>query len=321
MTLPVLCLMGPTASGKTALGVALAQALGGEIVSVDSALVYRGLDIGTAKPTHAEQGGIEHHLLDICDPAEPYSAQQFFVDAMAAITAIHQAGKLPILVGGTMLYFRSLLAPMAALPAADPALRATLLESFARAGGEAMHARLSALDPVAARGVHPHNRQRLVRALEVCLLTGQPISELWQQQQCQPEAGVVTNQALGPVIQIGLWPQQRASLHARIEQRFEAMLKAGFWEEVLALRARSDLPSDCPALRTVGYRQMWQHAAGELSWEDAHAAALAATRQLAKRQLTWLRRWQSLQCFDMMQEDLTAITLNWVKQTLKRYDS
>lgn len=321
MPLPVLCLMGPTASGKTALGVALAQALGGEIVSVDSALVYRGLDIGTAKPTRAEQGGIEHHLLDICDPAEPYSAQQFFVDAMAAITAIHQAGKLPILVGGTMLYFRSLLAPMAALPAADPALRATLLESFAREGGEAMHARLSALDPVAARGVHPHNRQRLLRALEVCLLTGQPISELWQQQQRQPEAGVVTNQALGPVIQIGLWPQQRASLHARIEQRFEAMLKAGFWEEVLALRARSDLPSDCPALRTVGYRQMWQHAAGELSWEDAHAAALAATRQLAKRQLTWLRRWQSLQCFDMMQEDLTAVTLNWVKQTLKRYDS
>lgn len=318
MSGPVVCLMGPTASGKTQLGVFLAQALEGEIVSVDSALVYRGLDIGTAKPTVAEQGGIRHHLLSICDPSAHYSAQQFYVDAMAAIAAIHHAGKLPILVGGTMLYFRSILAPLATLPAANPVLRAALAEALGQEGYLAMHARLELLDPVAARGIHPHNQQRLLRALEVCILTGQPISKLWQQEQQQPLPGVVTNNAFGPVLQIGLWPMQRELLHARIAQRFQTMLKAGFWEEVIALHKRPDLPSHCSALKAVGYRQMLQCAAGKLSWEDAQAAALAATRQLAKRQLTWLRRWQNLHHFDIMIDDLSTTTLDWVVRNLGR---
>lgn len=314
MTLPVICVMGPTASGKTALGVAMAQALGGEVVSVDSALVYRGLDIGTAKPTLAEQGGIRHHLMDICDPTESYSAQQFMLDAMAAIEQIRAAGKVPILVGGTLLYFRSLLAPMATLPAANAAVRAELTTAFAEQGGSALHARLAELDPQAAQGIHPNNRQRLIRALEVCLLAGEPMSALWRQAQAQHEPGHLTNAALGSVLQIGLLPQQRSLLHARIEQRFHAMLAAGFWDEIQALQARSDLRADCPALRTVGYRQLWQFAQGELAWDEAVAAAIAATRQLAKRQLTWLRRWQNLQCFDMMDCNLTNSVLQWVDQ-------
>jgi tRNA dimethylallyltransferase len=310
--------MGPTASGKTALGVALAQALNGEIVSVDSALVYRGMDIGTAKPTAAEQGGIRHHLMDLCDPAEAYSAQQFVDDAQHAIRHIHQAGKLPILVGGTMLYFRSLLAPMATLPAADQALRDRLAEEYRVLGAQALHLRLQTLDPVAAEGIHPNNRQRLLRALEVCTLTGQPMSEVWQQHSLQPLPGQVSHPEWGRVLQIGLFPEQRLVLHERIRHRFDAMLEAGFLAEVLALQGRPDLSAECPAMRTVGYRQLWQYAAGELSWEEAQAAALAATRQLAKRQLTWLRRWQNLQCFDMIDPDLSMKSLDWIAQHLDR---
>lgn len=314
MTLPVICVMGPTASGKTALGVALAQALGGEVVSVDSAMVYRGLDIGTAKPTLAEQGGIRHHLMNLCDPAESYSAQQFMRDALAAIEQIRAVGKVPILVGGTLLYFRSLLAPMASLPQANQEVRAQLVSAFAEQGAAALHARLTQLDPEAAQGIHPNNRQRLIRALEVCVLAGQPMSALWRQAPAQHEPGHVTNDALGVVLQIGLLPAQRTLLHARIEKRFQAMLAAGFWDEIRTLHARADLSPECPSLRTVGYRQLWQYAQGELAWDEAVAAAIAATRQLAKRQLTWLRRWQNLHCFDMMQDDLTKSVLQWVDQ-------
>jgi len=318
VSIPLVCVMGPTASGKTGLGVALAQALGGEIVSVDSALVYRGMDIGTAKPSAEEQGGIRHHLLDLCDPADTYSAHQFADDAMAAINQIHLAGRLPILVGGTLLYFRSLLSPMAPLPAADEALRAQFAESYRTLGPEVLHQRLQALDPVAAAEIHPNNRQRLLRALEVCSLTGQPMSALWRAHSQPSMPGQVTHPELGPVLQIGLIPEQRSDLHQRIEQRFSRMLEAGFLDEVLALRSRQDLTADSPAMRTVGYRQLWQYAAGELSWSEAQAAALAATRQLAKRQLTWLRSWQNLQCFDMMRTDLLTASLDWIARHLNR---
>jgi len=316
--IPLVCVMGPTASGKTALGVALAQALGGDIVSVDSALVYRGLDIGTAKPSPEEQGGIRHHLMDLCDPADTYSAHQFVDDAMTAITQIHQAGRLPILVGGTMLYFRSLLSPMAPLPAADETLREQLADSYRSLGPEVLYQRLQALDPVAAQGIHPNNRQRLLRALEVCALTGQPMSEIWRAHSQQSLPGQITHPALGQVVQIGLIPEPRAVLHARIEHRFAAMLEAGFLAEVKALYARSDLSADCSAMRTVGYRQLWQYMSGALSWSDAQDAAIAATRQLAKRQLTWLRRWQNLQCFDMMNADLSSKSLDWITRQLGR---
>lgn len=278
-------LAGPTASGKTAIALALAERLPLEIVSVDSALIYRGMDIGTAKPSPAERAQVPHHLIDILDPAESYSAARFVQDAQALINAIHARGRLPLLVGGTMLYFKALIDGLDAMPGSDSTVRAALDAQAAALGWPALHAQLAQVDPATAARLAPHDAQRIQRALEVWQLTGQPLSAFHQRSRAA---------ATPPVHRLlSLEPDNRAWLHERIAQRFEAMQQAGFLDEVLALRQRGDLHGDLPSMRCVGYRQAW-----EALDEGLHGSALhrywlergvAATRQLAKRQLTWLR--------------------------------
>jgi tRNA dimethylallyltransferase len=277
----VLCLAGPTASGKTAAALAVAEALQAlrpvEIVSVDSALVYRGMDIGTAKPGAEERARVPHHLIDILDPAQAYSAAQFVADAKRLVEQIHLRGRLPLLVGGTMLYFKALFEGLDEMPASDPALRAELDAQAAREGWPAMHAQLAAVDPVTAARLPPHDSQRIQRALEVWRLTGRPLSSFHTEKPAREPAALIS-----------LEPADRAWLHARIAQRFDAMLAAGFVDEVVRLRARGDLHPGLPSMRCVGYRQVWEALeAGSL--EGARDKGIAATRQLAKRQLTWLR--------------------------------
>ncbi len=290
-----IALMGPTASGKTAYALALAQRLGGEIVSVDSALVYRGLDIGAAKPTPAEQARVPHHLIDLRDPWQPYSAADFAADARRAIDDIVARGKLPILAGGTGLYFRALLDGLAEMPEADAAVRARIAVEAAALGWAALHARLAAVDPQAAARIHATDAQRIQRALEVHTLSGRPISA-WQRE--------ARGQRLPlKVLRLVLAPPGRAILHERIERRFDAMLDAGFLDEVRRLRARPQLqahprPLDLPALRAVGYRQAWEHLDGGSSAAEFRDRAIAATRQLAKRQFTWLRGKLDARGFD-----------------------
>jgi tRNA dimethylallyltransferase len=279
--LPVLVLTGPTGAGKTEWAVHLAECAPVEVVSVDSALVYRGLDIGTAKPSRALREHIPHHLIDICEPTESYSAGRFVTDALECIRAIHARRRVPLLVGGTMLYLRSLLDGLAALPHAAPALRAQLDERAARQGWPALHAELAVLDPQAAARIARTDSQRIQRALEVCLSSGRPISEL-QRATSSPLADA-------PLRYWILAPRQRARLHERLARRFEGMMTAGFLEEVRALRRRGDLTSRHPAMRAVGYRQLWAHLEADYGLEEAVRRAVAATRQLAKRQLTWLR--------------------------------
>ena len=275
-----LILTGPTASGKSAVALALAGRVPLEIVSVDSALVYRGMDVGTAKPTRAEQAAVPHHLIDIRDPRESYSAAEFVRDARRLMQEIRARGRLPLLVGGTMLYLKALLHGLHDLPAADPALRAQLEQQAAERGWPALHAELARVDPATAARLAPLDSQRIQRALEVWHLTGTPLSHLHA---AQKEA------ALPAIPVFSIEPQERAWLHARIARRFDAMLEQGFLQEMAALRARSDLTPELPAMRCVGYRQAWQ--ALDESWSPAELRerAIAATRQLAKRQLTWLR--------------------------------
>lgn len=273
---PLLCIMGPTAAGKTDLAIALAEQLDGELISVDSALVYRGLDVGAAKPDYP------HHLIDIRDPAVPYSAADFVSDARAAIAGIAARGKQPILVGGTMLYFRSLLLGLDDMPATDPAVRAAIEREAATRGWPAMHAELAAADPAIAATIHPNHSQRISRALEVWRQTGKPMSE-WQQGPGQQPA-----LAHLPLV---VCPRERHWLHERIALRLDQMLDQGFLEEVRALHRRSDLHPGLPSIRAVGYRQLWSHLEGECDLATARLRAQAATRQLAKRQLTWLRSW------------------------------
>jgi tRNA dimethylallyltransferase len=277
----LLCVMGPTAAGKTDLAIGLAQALGGELVSVDSALVYRGLDIGSAKPDYP------HHLMDIRDPAESYSAAEFAADASKVVGEIVDRGRTPILVGGTMLYFRAFLEGLAPMPPSDPLVRARLAADADRDGWPALHARLKKVDPVAAAAIHPRHSQRISRALEVFLGSGVPLST-WHQQVASSPATRYR------VVQLAVCPQHRAELHRRIRLRFVSMLAQGFLQEVAALHERQDLHAGLPALRAVGYRQLWRHLDGECSLEEAVEQAVAATRQLAKRQLTWLRKWPAL---------------------------
>ena len=283
---PAIAVMGPTASGKTAFAIELARRHGGEIVSVDSALVYQGLDIGAAKPDAAERAGVPHHLLDMRQPWQPYSAAEFAVDARAAIEGILARGKLPVLAGGTGLYFRALLEGLAPMPDADPALRASLTAEAAQRGWAALHADLSRVDPAAAARIGPGDAQRIQRALEVFALSGRPISA-WQRDRPPPRLPL-------RVLKLVLAPGERATLHARIARRFDAMLQAGFLDEVRGLRALPQLrghpaPLDLPALRAVGYRQAWEHLDGASSAAEFRDRAIFATRQLAKRQLTWLR--------------------------------
>lgn len=274
-----LMLLGPTGSGKSALALALAELHAVEIISVDSAQVYRGLDIGTAKPTLEERARVPHHLIDLRDAAQPYSAAEFVRDASAAIDDIRARGRLPLLVGGTMLYAKALRDGLAALPSADPGVRAELEAEAQACGWPAMHARLAALDAATAARLAPNDSQRIQRALEVIAVTGAPMSSLLAM--AEPPRHRLEIAALVP--------QQRAVLHHRLEQRFDAMLAVGFLDEVRALRARGDLTPELPAMRSVGYRQAWAYLDGAVGYAEFRAAAIAATRQLAKRQFTWLR--------------------------------
>ncbi|WP_444894784.1 tRNA (adenosine(37)-N6)-dimethylallyltransferase MiaA [Microbulbifer sp. TRSA001] len=280
--------MGPTASGKTDLAMALADRLPVELISVDSALVYRGLDIGSAKPSVEELAAYPHRLIDVCDPSESYSAGRFRKDGLEAMAEITAAGKVPLLVGGTMLYFRALLEGMAKLPEADAAVRAEIEARAEREGWPALHAELAQVDPQLAAELHPNHSVRIERGLEVYRLTGVPLSQLRREQ----EAGGIQEQY--QVCQMAIMPRDRSLLHQRIELRFRKMLAAGFIDEVQGLLDRGDLHEDLPAIRAVGYRQVWQHLQGQTDYDDMVAAGIAATRQLAKRQLTWLRRWPDL---------------------------
>lgn len=281
--------MGPTASGKTRLAIELAKALNGEIISVDSALVYRGMDIGTAKPGLEEREGVKHHLIDILDPVEAYSTGRFRHDALALMADITHRGRLPILAGGTMLYFNGLERGLADLPAAEPGVRARIEAEAARRGWRALHAELARIDPAAADRIHPNDPQRIQRALEVWHITGVSLSEL-----CSVQASRPLPYRLRKIV---LAPADRQSLHARIRERFMDMLDRGLVEEVLALRDRGDLHADLPALRAVGYRQVWHYLEGRYGQDELVERAVIATRQFAKRQMTWLRRETSaLRC-------------------------
>jgi tRNA dimethylallyltransferase len=289
-------LMGPTGSGKSDLAMRLADALPLEIVSVDSALVYRGMDIGTAKPTAAMRARVAHHLIDIRDPAENYSAGDFTRDASQAMQDIWRRGRHPLLVGGTMLYFHALSFGIAELPEADLGVRADIDLQAAASGWTALHRELERVDPAAAARIHVNDPQRIQRALEVHRLTGESITSL-QQKRVSVFADV-------DVTEFAVAPLERRDLHTRIEMRFGAMLEAGLLEEVRKLFERRDLSAEHPSMRAVGYRQLWRHLAGQCVLDEAIEQAIAATRQLAKRQLTWLRRRERAQWIDSMHPEV-----------------
>lgn len=286
---PAIFIMGPTASGKTALSIALRQRLPVELVSVDSALIYRGMDIGTAKPSAAELALAPHRLIDIRDPAESYSAADFRKDALKEMADITAAGRIPLLVGGTMLYFKALLDGLSPLPSADPQVRQRIEQQAAELGWEVLHQQLAEIDPVAAARIHPNDPQRLSRALEVFFISGKTLTELTK----------ISGETLPyRVHQFAIAPISRELLHQRIELRFHQMLDAGFETEARALFDRGDLHTDMPAIRCVGYRQMWSYLSGEIDYDDMVYRGICATRQLAKRQMTWLRGWGSVQWLD-----------------------
>ena len=277
--------MGPTASGKTALAIDLCQHFDTEVISVDSALVYKGMDIGTAKPDAQERALAPHRLIDIVDPAQSYSMADFRRDALAHIEQLHNQGKVPLLVGGTMMYFKGLLEGLSPLPEADADIRAALEAEAKEHGWPALHQQLQQVDPQAAAKINANDSQRINRALEVYRISGKSMTELQQ----------TKAQSLGfPVHQFAIAPSDRRVLHQRIEKRFQIMLEQGFENEVLSLYNRKDLHPDLPSIRCVGYRQMWDYIAGEIDYDEMVFRGVAATRQLAKRQLTWLRGWQNL---------------------------
>ncbi len=305
---PAIFVMGPTAAGKTDLAIAISEKLPCELISVDSALVYRGMDVGTAKPEAEVLQRVPHRLIDILDPAEAYSVARFREDALAAMAEITAVGRIPLLVGGTMLYFRTLEQGLSRLPAADPALRARLDEELAGHGLSAMHRRLQQVDPAAAARIHPNDPQRILRALEVFEISGRPISEL--------QAGAERNELPYRVSKLIIAPQARATLHRRIEQRFRGMLEQGFIDEVRRLRQRGDLELSTPAMRAVGYRQVWEYLDGKYGYDELLARGAAATRQFAKRQLTWLRAEQGAAWFDSGTEDLLTRALKYLSSSL-----
>ncbi|MCK3654859.1 tRNA (adenosine(37)-N6)-dimethylallyltransferase MiaA [Pasteurellaceae bacterium Macca] len=277
-------LMGPTASGKTDLAIALRQKLPVEVISVDSALIYRGMDIGTAKPSSAELALAPHRLIDILDPKESYSVANFREDALNEMAEITAQGKIPLLVGGTMLYYKGLLEGLSPLPSADPTLRAEIEARAEQQGWGALHQELLRIDPVAGARINPNDSQRINRALEVFYLSGKTMTTLTAEQ----GEGIPYD-----ILQFAIAPQDRSVLHQRIEQRFHKMIELGFEAEVRGLFQRGDLHRDLPSIRCVGYRQMWEYLAGEVSLDEAIYKGICATRQLAKRQITWLRGWQS----------------------------
>jgi len=294
---PAIFLMGPTAAGKTDLAVELVQRRACEIISVDSALIYQHMDIGSAKPDAQTLALAPHHLINICDPLEAYSAARFRADALRLMAQITASGKVPLLVGGTMMYYKALMEGLAPLPASEPILRQGLEQEIQEHGLLAMHQRLCGIDPVAGARISAADPQRITRAMEVFLLTGETLTSHWARQKQQQLPYQVTS--------IGVWPEDRALLHQRIEQRFEAMLGQGFEQEVKSLMARKDLHLDLPSMRCVGYRQMWQHLSGEYDYATMQDKGIVATRQLAKRQLTWLRSWPQLHTFDSLDAKLT----------------
>ncbi|CAM4260296.1 tRNA (adenosine(37)-N6)-dimethylallyltransferase MiaA [Kerstersia similis] len=314
--LPILCLAGPTAAGKSAATLALAQRWPLEIINVDSATIYRGMDIGTAKPSLAERSQVPQHMLDILDPAESYSAAAFRADTLALIDAILQRGRLPLLAGGTMMYYKTLRDGLDDLPEADPALRAELETRAISLGWPALHAELARLDPVTAARLAPNDSQRIQRALEVCLLSGQPMSALLGQQRNKADSPGAKPSYLFHTI--SLEPSDRLALHQRIAQRFDQMLAQGFADEVQQLHQRKDLHAGLPSVRCVGYRQMWSWLEGEISPSQAREQAIAATRQLAKRQITWLRAQPERQIVDCLaanaQISVVDLAAPWLNQ-------
>lgn len=286
---PAIFIMGPTASGKTALAIALRQRLPVELISVDSALIYRGMDIGTAKPSAEELAIAPHRLIDIRDPAQAYSAANFRADALKEMAEVTAAGRIPLLVGGTMLYFKALLGGLSPLPSADPAVRERIEQQAAEQGWEVLHHQLQEIDPDAALRIHPNDPQRLSRALEVFFISGKTLTELTK----------ISGKSLQyHVHQFAIAPSSRELIHQRIQLRYHQMLAAGFEMEARALFARGDLHADLPSIRCVGYRQMWSYLSGEISYDEMVYRGICATRQLAKRQMTWLRGWNSVHWLD-----------------------
>jgi len=283
-----IALMGPTASGKTALAMALCQRMDCDIISVDSALVYRGMDIGSAKPSAGELAVAPHRLIDIRDPSEAYSAADFCADARREIADIVARGRTPLLVGGTMMYFKALLEGLSPMPSSDADTRLAVEREAAEFGWPHMHGQLQSFDPVSAERIHPNHSQRIARAIEVYRITGKPLSSFHS----QPGQGLLEQFQW---VQLAMAPRDRQVLHERIALRFDAMIQAGLLNEVQALKGRSDLHADLPAIRAVGYRQAWEHLSGEYSVSEMREKGIVATRQLAKRQLTWLRSWPALE--------------------------
>ncbi len=302
----VIAIMGPTASGKTAAALEIAKHIPSEIISVDSALVYRQMDIGTAKPSAAELAAAPHHLINIIDPSEAYSVAQFLIDTKRLVGEIHARNKLPILVGGTMMYFKALMNGLDDLPAADPAIRATLDADALRIGVPGLHARLATLDPITAARLKPNDSQRIQRALEIIAITGQPMSALLAQQaKVEPTFDMLS---------LSLEPSERSALHQRIARRFDLMLEQGFLDEVRQLRLRGDLHPDLPSMRCVGYRQAWEHLDGTCSYDEMRELGIIATRQLAKRQITWLRSIPERIIIDCLGQNPSAEILRHAQQ-------
>ncbi|WP_232091301.1 tRNA (adenosine(37)-N6)-dimethylallyltransferase MiaA [Alteromonas macleodii] len=294
--------MGPTASGKTGLALDIAAQVDSEVISVDSALVYKGMDIGTAKPTQEEQAGVVHHLIDIIDPADSYSVSQFVNDTNGLIGDILARGKVPILAGGTMMYFNALINGISPLPKSDEKIRDDITQQAQRLGWSKLHDELRGVDPISGERIHPNDPQRITRALEVYRSTGKTLT-YWQQQEGE--------KCPYNIAQFAIAPADRAVLHERIATRFDMMLEQGFEKEVSKLYERSDLHEDLPSIRSVGYRQMWQYLDGQLSYAEMRERGIIATRQLAKRQLTWLRGWEQVTWLDTFAND------NLIKITAK----
>ncbi len=292
--LPVIAIMGPTASGKTGLALDIAAQVDSEVISVDSALVYKGMDIGTAKPTQEEQAGVVHHLIDIIDPADSYSVSQFVNDTNGLIGDILARGKVPILAGGTMMYFNALINGISPLPKSNEKIRDDITQQAQRLGWSKLHDELRGVDPISGERIHPNDPQRITRALEVYRSTGKTLT-YWQQQKGE--------KCPYNIAQFAIAPTDRAVLHERIATRFDIMLEQGFEKEVLKLYERSDLHEELPSIRSVGYRQMWQYLDGQLSYAEMRERGIIATRQLAKRQLTWLRGWEQVTWLDTFAND------------------
>lgn len=300
--LPVIAIMGPTASGKTGLALDIAAQVDSEVISVDSALVYKGMDIGTAKPTQEERAGVVHHLIDIIDPADSYSVSQFVNDTNGLIGDILARGKVPILAGGTMMYFNALINGISPLPKSNEKIRDDITQQAQRLGWSKLHDELRGVDPISGERIHPNDPQRITRALEVYRSTGKTLT-YWQQQEGE--------KCPYNIAQFAIAPADRAVLHERIATRFDMMLEQGFEKEVSKLYERSDLHEDLPSIRSVGYRQMWQYLDGQLSYAEMRERGIIATRQLAKRQLTWLRGWEQVTWLDTFAND------NLIKITAK----